>query len=89
MGMFDSFMNRRGIEWQTKAFGRSLERWQIGDEIPSAPFDHQVEVIGGYPEFKESVDSYATIRGQRLHSVPGPRNESLPLLGFNGTWAKP
>lgn len=86
MGMFDSFYDANGNEWQTKAFGKNLDQWSIGDSIPTAPIDHQVMVFGGLTDDAEPEDSFATIRSGRVVEVPAERDQSLPLLDYNGTW---
>ncbi len=88
MGMFDSFYDAKGNEWQTKAFGRSLRRWGLGDEIPgAAPIDFQVEVFGG-PRYGSSEDALATLSEGRVVAVPDQRHYGLPLLDYNGAWKK-
>lgn len=88
MGMFDSFW-AASKEWQTKAFGRSLDQWGLGDVIPGAhPLPFQVEVLGSdIVKDGDFVESFATIRDGRLVAVPADRDESLPLLGYTGDWA--
>lgn len=85
MGMFDSFYDADGVEWQTKAFDCLLSRWEIGDAVPTAPIDHQVKVLGG-PESDPFQNSFATLRGGRLACVPDVRDSSLPLLDYAGGW---
>lgn len=89
MGMFDSFYGGDGSEWQTKAFGRSLARWDIGDEVPGPPIDYQAEVIGGRSRGGRSSWSYATIRGGRLVSVGDARDWGLPVRLYSSGWRKP
>lgn len=88
MGMFDSFIDARGLEWQTKAMECLLNRYQIGDEVPGPPIDYQAEVIGGYD--RESPDgsrwSFATIRGGRLAEVPCERDSGLPVQAYSSGW---
>jgi hypothetical protein len=69
--------------YQTKAYERMLDRYYIGDQMPTAPFgitDYQVRVIGGHPV----AYVYATIRGGVLTAVGVDRDESLPALGYFG-----
>lgn len=86
MGMFDSFYDEHRNEWQTKALGRSLARWRIGDEMP-VTFDCQMEGIGrdhpGVPEV-----AYATVRQGVLVAVGKVRDEGLPLIPYGGLGAK-
>lgn len=85
MGMFDSFYDANGDEWQTKAYGNALVNYDIGDEIPEGPpFTYQVRVLGD-PE-----DGYglATIRDGRLAEVPAERDLALPLLDYHGGWLR-
>ena len=88
MGMFDTMFDAKHNDWQTKAFGRSLEQWSVGDVIPgSHPLPFQVEVLGSDIEDDgDFVESFATVRGSVLAEVPAERDDSLPLLGFNGGW---
>lgn len=80
--MFDSFYDKDGNEWQTKALDCILGRYDIGDRVPSSLFPHQMKVFGG----PRNVDSFATIRDGFLAAVPAKRNEHLPLLDYNGGW---
>jgi hypothetical protein len=83
MGMFDSFYDANGDEWQTKAFACLLERWEIGDAVVGQSIDFQVKVFGG-PRLERSEDALATIRGGRLVAVPDERDESLALMDYHG-----
>lgn len=86
MGMFDSFYGADGSEWQTKALGRSLERWDIGDAVPGPPIDYQAEVIGG-PRMRDHGEwSFVTIRSGVLSSVNDKRDPRLPLLLYGREW---
>jgi len=85
MGMFDRILDANGVEWQTKAFGRTLKTYRVGDKLPAAPFTYQVEILGGNRHL-DYVDSYATIRGGALASINDKRDEALPLLNYGGTW---
>lgn len=86
MGMFDSFYGADNSEWQTKAFGRALARWGIGDAIPGPPIDYQAEVVGGRSMRDRGNWAYATIRAGRLASVGDSRDLSLPLCLYAGGW---
>jgi hypothetical protein len=88
MGMFDSFYDAKGIEWQTKALGRSLDRFDIGDYVPGPPIDYQAEVIGG-PLTERGQWKFATIRGGYLASAGDDRDESLPLMEYSSGWKLP
>ena len=88
MGMFDRLLDTNGTEWQTKAFGRTLESYRIGDLVTGGPFNYQVEILGG-DHHLNYVDSYATIRDGVLESVNDPRDETQPLLDYSGTWTAP
>lgn len=87
MGMFDRFYDGKGREWQTKAYGRNLDSYEVGDPVNSPPIPYQVEVFGGRTNDAEPRDAFATVRHGRLASVPDERDESLPLLGYTGVWA--
>ena len=80
MGMFDSFYDAKGYEWQSKALACSLTSYRPGDTVPSAPLDHQMKVIG------HRRWAYATIRDQCLESVGSDRDMRLPLLDYTGGW---
>ena len=84
MGLFDSFYDAQGNEWQTKAFACLLDCYNIGDAVPSPPIDYQVSVLGG--EHGHSEFACATIRDGHLAAVPDKRNENLPLLEHGGVW---
>ena len=83
MGMFDSFYDADGNEWQTKAFGCNLDRYTSNDNVPASIDDFQVEVLGGMRGAK-SQDALATIRDRKLSKVPDVRDESLPLMDYHG-----
>ena len=86
MGMFDSLYDANGIEWQTKAFSRTLTNYRIGDPLPSVPISsYQMKVIGG-PHDEPYLWSYATIRNRKLATVPDERDKKLPLLDYSGGW---
>lgn len=80
MGMFDSLYDVEGNEWQTKALGRALSSWRIGDAIPSEVPDFQVEV-GRFPG--TWIDALATVRGGVLTAVPDRRHPDLILISYN------
>lgn len=86
MGMFDSFYDADGNEWQTKAYGRSLDRWDIGDVVPGPPLDYQAEVIGGPRD--TYLWKYATIRNGVLVSAGDERDESLPAMLYSSGWVQ-
>ena len=85
MGMFDSFYDAQGREWQTKALGRSLHRWEIGDAVP-VQFDCQLEAIGRHDATGVRV-MLATIKSGQLTHVGATRDESLPLIPYGGLGA--
>ena len=93
MGMFDSLHDAKGNEWQTKAFGRTLDVYRIGDPMPDIVFrrpgeppePYQLEVLGGSP----ITDGYATVRKGRLASIDTIRDEALPLVSYHGGPALP
>lgn len=84
MGMFDSFYDAEGGEWQTKALGRVLSRWDIGDPV-QVPFDCQMEALGEVDG--EFVYGLATIREGVLRQVPAARDHTLPLIPYGGLGA--
>lgn len=83
--MFDSLYDRDGTEWQTKAFGCDLAGYRVGDQLPAAPFDYQLKVLGGEHHLNY-LYSYATVSAGYLASVNDPRDETLPLLDYYGGW---
>lgn len=92
MGMFDSMYDAQGIEWQTKAYDRNLDQFDIGDTLPVSEGctwpvlpAYQVKVLGG-GHGEDAVDSYATVRSGDLTAVPDERDEQLPLLDYFGGW---
>jgi hypothetical protein len=85
MGMFDSLYDASSEEWQTKAFDCVLAGYRVGDEMPFIGTDtYQAEVLGG--KKSQFINSYATIRSNRLASLPDERDEDLPLLDYHGDW---
>lgn len=82
MGMFDSMIDARGREWQTKAFGRTLERWRIGDRVPADDADFQAKVIGDEAFGYEYA--LVTVRGGVLTEVPAERDPQLLLVDYGG-----
>ncbi|WP_336698160.1 hypothetical protein [Curtobacterium sp. USHLN213] len=82
MGMFDSMIDADGREWQTKAFGRALERWRVGDQVPADDSDFQARVLGdeafGYKY------ALATVRDGVLTEVPAERDPLLLLVDYQG-----
>jgi len=85
MGMFDSFYDTVGGEWQTKALGQCLDQYGIGDAVPGPPIDYQMKVLGG-PDGGPWEYAYATIREGDLASLPDERDESLPLRDYFDGW---
>lgn len=82
--MFDSLIDPKGREWQTKAFDRELAWWRVGDTIPNdclATF--QVEIYGGGRDAWR--ESYATVRDNVLIAVDAERDPALPLIDWAGT----
>lgn len=84
MGMFDSFYDPSGVEWQTKALACRLDRFEIGDEVPGPPCDYQMEVIGGRGQGFEW--SFVTIRDGRVAEIPAPRDPLLALREYSDGW---
>lgn len=79
MGMFDSLYDDRGREWQTKALGRGMSRFSIGDRLPGMTDSYQLEVIGrgaGY--------WFATVENARLVSIDQHRNPYVRLVTYLG-----
>jgi hypothetical protein len=87
MGMFDSLYDDQGNEWQTKAYGCNLSRFQIGDKVPALPVAYQVRVLGGPGAGLQS--SWATIRDGRVSEVPAKRDKSLPAVDYFGNVEEP
>jgi hypothetical protein len=82
MGMFDRLYDAQNGEWQTKAYARTLERYDVGDKIDAPAESYQVEVLGeieGNFEF-----SFATVRFGILVAVPAERDYTLPRRNYSG-----
>lgn len=94
MGMFDSFRDAHGREWQTKAFDCDLNVWRVGDQFPTGGRGaFQVEVIHGPKRTRHEIlnglhvpllDGYVTVRDGVVAEVPAERDPSLLLLGYGG-----
>lgn len=82
MGMFDSFYDAQGNEWQTKAFDCVLARFDIGDPVPFEVSDFQVQCLGELVSH-DFTDGLATIQGGRLTGVPSARDPRLPLYNYS------
>ena len=86
MGMFDSMYDHDGNEWQTKAYGRTLERYELGDEVPDldgwTPDIYQVKVLGGPGEGLNH--GFATVQDGVLVEIPSARDAALPLADYFG-----
>lgn len=87
MGMFDSLYDKDGLEYQTKALGRVLDRYQVGDAIELDQrddlrdvVDYQMKLLG------DGKTICATVTNKRLTAIPASRDESLPLLDYFGGW---
>lgn len=82
MGTFDSLYGRNPGDWQTKAMGRGMSRFVVGDELPIPLRDCQLVVIG------ETARGFewrlATVRRGRLAAVPSRRAKTLPVIGYFG-----
>ena len=88
MGMFDTLYDKNGEGWQTKAFGRQLADFEIGDRLPDldplTETSYQVAVLGGRDDF---IESLATVRDGVLVEVPDVRRPELPLMDYVGGYA--
>lgn len=82
MGMFDRMYDADGNEWQTKAFGRALDEWHIGDTIPTEVADFQVECMAEIDG--KFVDSLATVLDCELVELPAERQPALALISYGG-----
>lgn len=84
MGMFDSFYDERGNEWQTKAYGCLLDQYHVGDSPSrgawpdSYPTTYQVEVLG------DDGDSFTTVTDDVVTSINDRRDSRLPLINYSG-----
>jgi hypothetical protein len=88
VGMFDSFRDDKGGEWQTKAMGRNLDSFRVGEPVPGPPLDYQMEVIGGPRDRQVGDWTFVTIRDGMLAEVPAERDESLALWLYSGGWTR-
>jgi hypothetical protein len=90
MGMFDSFYDADGREWQTKAFDCNLDVWRIGDAFPAdGSIAFQVEVIGDaqgstFDGTYRTRDALVTVRDNLVAEVPAERDPTLPLIAYSG-----
>ena len=83
MGMFDSFYDENGDEWQTKAMDCNLDVYDIGDRLTEPPGDFQMEVIGG-PLESGCEWAWVTVRGGVVAEVGVKRDPSLMAIGYSG-----
>lgn len=82
MGMFDSLYDTKNGEWQTKAYSRALDRYDIGDKIDASIESYQVEVLG---EVEGNFEySFATVRDGILVAVPAERDYTLTRRNYSG-----
>jgi len=89
MGMFDSFRDDKGGEWQTKALDCFLKSYRLGDEVSGPPIDYQMEVIGGRRNRDIGEWTFVTIRSGRVAEIPAERDESLPVRNYSSGWDHP
>lgn len=64
MGMYDSFIDRVGREWQTKELDHALQVWRLGDTIDSEyiPKRRTVKIrVYDFDEHKKEL-VYATVK---------------------------
>lgn len=83
MGMFDRLYDKNTNEWQTKALGRALTSFRIGDKldkIPDFPISYQLKVLGG-PHNRYGL---ATVKDGILTELPAAKDLSLPQLDYFG-----
>ena len=83
MGMFDSFYDQNGDEWQTKAMDCNLDVYDIGDRLTEPPGDFQMEVIGPCGN-GGSAWAWVTIREGVVAEVGVERDPSLVAIGYGG-----
>lgn len=83
MGMFDRLYDENGAEWQTKALGRSLCDWNVGDAL-NIPFDCMVEVIGYSSSYRWA---YAEVRGKVFRGIR-EEHAGLPVIPYGGLLAR-
>lgn len=87
MGMFDSFYDDKGEEWQTKAFDCRLDVFRVDDRVPDVGVqDFQVEIYHYRPAADGWTETFATIHSGRVVEVDAARDRSLPLLDSYGGW---
>jgi hypothetical protein len=84
MGMYDSIKDTNDHEWQTKALGRGMKVFRIGDEVPVQLEDCQVKIFGGDGRREDWTDSLMTIRDFKIVSVDDKRDQDLPLIDYTG-----
>lgn len=80
MGIYDSFIDRVGREWQTKELDNTLQVWRLGDKVESEyiPKRGTVNVrVYDYDEHKKQlVDATVTITDGIVKSIR-PDKEAL------------
>lgn len=92
MGMFDSFIDNDGNDWQTKEYDRVLAVWRAGDTLPvlaahegepsDEPAAYQVGVIGDDGKGDGYAVRCVTVRDRVVVGVNVSRDPALPLYGL-------
>ena len=81
MGMYDTFEDDKGGDWQAKAMDCELDRYRIGDEIGTGDF--QMLVLGDVST-DEIGWAYVTIRSGIVAEIGVPRDAVLPCIDYGG-----
>lgn len=73
MGMYDSFIDRTGREWQTKELDNALQVWRPGDTIDSEHIPKRgtvnIRVYDFDEQKKQLVDATVTITDGIVKSI--------------------
>lgn len=79
MGMYDSFIDRTGREWQTKELDNRLLVWRLGDTIDSEHIPKRgtvkVRVYDYDEQKKQLVDATVTITDSIVKSITPDREQ--------------
>ena len=79
MGVYDSFIDRVGREWQTKELDNTLRVWRLGDNIDSEHIPKRgtvnIRVYNYDKTKKELVDATVTITDSIVQSIKPDREQ--------------
>lgn len=84
MGMFDFVRHPDGTDWQTKAFKRLMNTYEIGEKVDYPLASFQFAIYGG-PSREQFRDSLATVVDGLLMAVDVERKPELDLVDYHGS----